>query len=170
MNRHAVVGLHPSYKSNQQLGLLCEEKKRLEQILGKEVANTRQHFLKIEHKKTFVSLVGAGFTHDYSLGFADVVGFRAGLSRPFPWFNLRANRISELTLHPFAYMEVTLKDYLRLNPQEAKVLVEELWKEAVQYGGEFICLWHNETIGDTGKWKGWREVLEFTLNFQNLGR
>ncbi len=170
MKRHAVVGLHPSYKSNQQLGLLCEEKKRLEQILGKEVANTRQHFLKIEHKKTFVSLVGAGFTHDYSLGFADVVGFRAGLSRPFPWFNLRANRISELTLHPFAYMEVTLKDYLRLNPQEAKVLVEELWKEAVQHGGEFICLWHNETIGDTGKWKGWQEVLEFTLNFQNLGR
>ena len=26
--------------------------------------------------------------------------------------------------------------------------------------GEFVSLWHNESLGDTGRWKGWREVYE----------
>lgn len=166
MNRVTPVGLHPSYKSNEVLGALGDEKKRLEKILGSEVKESRQHFLKIEHRKTFSSLLGAGFTDDYSVGFADVVGFRAGLSRPFPWFNLKTNRISELTLHPFAYMEGTLKDYMHLSIDESKQVVETLLNEVEHCGGEFICLWHNETIGDYGKWKGWNEVLEFTLHYK----
>jgi hypothetical protein len=167
MSRVASVGLHPSYKSNETLGVFQEEKKRLEQILGKKISATRQHYLKIEHGKTFSALLGAGFTDDYTVGFADMVGFRAGLSRPFPWFNLKSNRISELTLHPFAYMEGTLKDYLHLSIDEAKVEVKKLLDEVAEHGGEFICLWHNETIGDYDQWKGWREVLEFTLKYQS---
>ena len=166
MSKVVSVGLHPSYKSNETLGVLNDEKKRLEKILGKEIKESRQHFLKIEHQKTFSSLLGAGFKDDYTIGFADVIGFRAGLSRPFPWFNFKLNRVSELTLHPFAYMEGTLHDYLHLSIEEAKEAVEKLLNEVDNCGGDFICLWHNETIGDYGKWYGWSEVLEFTLNYK----
>jgi hypothetical protein len=167
MNKVVSVGLHPSYKSNEALGVLGEEKKRLEKITGNPVEIARQHFLKIEHPKTFSTLENNGFKHDYSLGFADVVGFRAGLSRPFPWFNLKTNQISDLTLHPLAYMEGTLKDYMNLSVDEAKEVVQELVGEVKLHGGNFICLWHNETIGDYGSWKGWTDVLEFTLQFKS---
>jgi len=167
MNQTVTVGLHPSYKSNKTLGVLNNEKKRLEKITGRPVSETRQHFLKIEHRKTFDALVAAGFTDDYSVGFADVVGFRAGLSRPFPWFNLNSNRISELTLHPFAYMEGSLQDYLHMSIDDSKKEVGKLLDEVSQYGGEFVCLWHNETIGDYGKWKGWSDLLEFTLTYKS---
>jgi len=166
---HAVqVGLHPSYSSNESLGKLQVEKQRLESIITKNVTISRQHFLKLEHGKTWRELLKAGFTDDYSLGFADQPGFRAGLSRPYPWFDLKKNRITELTLHPITYMDGTLNEYMRLSVAEATQIVDSLMQEVRAYGGEFIPLWHNETIGDYGIWKGWREVLDHTLKSKEL--
>jgi hypothetical protein len=158
------VGLHPSYASNESLGKLQIEKQRLESIVNKNVTISRQHYLKLEHGKTWRELVKAGFTDDYTLGFADQPGFRAGLSRPFPWFDLKKNRITDLTLHPITYMDGTLNEYMGLSIAEAIGVVDNLMQEVRTYGGEFISLWHNETIGNYGIWKGWREVLDHTLN------
>lgn len=160
VSQHAQVGLHPSYASNDSFEQVIKEKKCLEDIVGTEVKSTRQHFLKVHLPTTFKRLEKAGFTDDYSLAYADVAGFRAGISRPFLWFDLNENRISTLRLHPITYMDGTLNEYMNLSISEAKEKVRILYQEVERYGGEMIALWHNETIGNYGKWKGWKEVLE----------
>jgi len=164
VDRYANVGLHPSYRSNQSKSSLREEKLRIEEILDREVTHTRQHFLKVKLPITYTDLEKVGFTDDYSLGYADQLGFRAGIARPFMWFNLNENEVSNLKLHPISYMDGTLNEYMELTIDEAVKTVNKLKTEVKTYGGNLVALWHNETIGDYVKWKGWSRVLEETLN------
>ena len=76
------------------------------------------------------------------------------------FFNLKTNTLSHIQIHPITYMDSTLNKYLKLSPEESITIIQKLKKEVKNVGGEFIPLWHNETIGDSGIWKGWLKVFE----------
>jgi len=97
------------------------------------------------------------------MGFASLTGFRAGTCTAFNFFDLSKNQQTELIVHPFQVMDVSLKNYLHLNPQKAWQLIEELMLEVKNVNGTFISLWHNESLRDSGQWLGWREVFEQIL-------
>jgi hypothetical protein len=160
------IGIHPSYKSNSYEFYLLNEKERLETILNKTVENSRQHFLKLKIPRTYPVLKEMGIKHDYTMGYADKVGFRAGTARPHQWFDLNKNTTTSLTIHPFAYMDGTLNEYMGLTIEESKEKILTLYKEVKKFGGHFVFIWHNETIGNYGKWAGWQDVLEYSLNMK----
>jgi ACT domain-containing protein len=167
MDRLAHVGIHPSYKSNSYEYYLNAEKERLEEILNRPVDHARQHFLKLKLPITYQHLEDTEIRHDYTMGYAEHVGFRAGTARPHKWFDLSRNRVSQLTVHPFAYMDGTLNEYLALDTSGSKQIIEKLYQEVKKYGGNFVFIWHNETIGNYGKWVGWKDVLEYTLDLNS---
>ena len=102
------------------------------------------------------------------MGFADHVGFRAGTARPFKWFDLTKNVVTNLTVHPFVFMDGTLNEYMKLNPEEAIKRIDVLYQEVVACGGEYSFIWHNETIGDYGIWKGWSKVFEYSVSLGEI--
>lgn len=161
------VGLHPSYKSNSSSYYLSREKARIDTILEEPVTASRQHFLKLSIPATYRNLMQLGFTDDYTMGYADEVGFRAGTARPFFFFDLAKNQQTGFRIHPFVYMDGTLHEYKKYTVSESKAVILELYREVEQMGGDFICIWHNETIGGFSKWKGWRQVLDFTLKLKD---
>ena len=57
------------------------------------------------------------------------------------------------------------KEYIQLlgNIEEAKNITSQIINEIKSVNGTFISLWHNETLSETGIWKGWRSVFEYTL-------
>lgn len=164
MSRFADIGIHASYGSNDSEYQLLTEIQRLSEITETNITKNRQHFLMLHLPTTYQALVRQNITDDYSMGYADIAGFRAGTARSFQWFDLEKNDITNLIIHPFSYMDGTLKEYLNLEPNEAKLKIAELFKEVCLHGGQFSYIWHNETIGDYAHWNGWKDVFTYTFN------
>lgn len=163
-DKFADIGIHPSYMSNHDSAQLNREVERLATILDRNIRKSRQHFLKLDIPSTYNNLVEAGIKEDYSLGFADHYGFRAGTSYPFDFFNLESNEVKSLRIYSITYMDGTLNQYMSLSIEESKEVISDLIEKIKKVRGHFIPLWHNETLGDKGIWKDWKQVLEFTLN------
>ncbi|MDX9883612.1 MAG: polysaccharide deacetylase family protein [Prolixibacteraceae bacterium] len=165
------IGIHPSYLSNGNKKLVEKEKQRIETILGEPVMSSRQHFLRLNLPATYESLISAGITDDFTLGWADAVGFRAGLCTPFQFFNLKENKAMPLIVHPLHAMDVALKDYLKLEPERALNELILLMQKVKSIGGTFTGLWHNESLSGRGTWKGWQDVFQqltaMGLKFEN---
>jgi hypothetical protein len=166
MSEECEIGIHPSFKSTSYEFYLHNEIERLESITKKNVYSSRQHFLVLKFPTTYQTLIGQEITDDYTMGFADITGFRAGTARSFQWFDLTKNEQTNLKIHPFAFMDGTLNEYLNLTPEEAKNKIDSLYQEVKEFGGEFSFIWHNETIGDYGTWNGWSDVFDHSISLR----
>lgn len=179
ISEKAETGIHPSFASNQNAEKIKIEKSRLERIVSppptpsKEgdktaVTKSRQHFLMLIFPQTYRDLIASGITDDYTMGFADEVGFRAGICSPYKFYDLEKEQETNLTIHPFAVMDGTLNSYLKLSPVQAIEKVKEIVKEIKNVNGEFISIWHNETLSDWREWKGWKDVYEEVIKIAAL--
>ncbi|OUT70778.1 MAG: hypothetical protein CBB76_05395 [Crocinitomicaceae bacterium TMED16] len=168
MDTIATIGIHPSYRSNSNEFNIHNEIERLQNIIKKHVRSSRQHYLMLFLPKTYQQLIEQEIEDDYSMGYADIIGFRAGTARSFHWFDLTTNKKTSLRIHPFCYMDGSLNEYLQLSTNEAEDRIAQLYLEVQNYGGQFIFLWHNDTISDYGHWAGWSKVLEFSLRLDEL--
>ena len=155
---YAEIGIHPSYASSLQPSLMVMETARLSKILKLEVERSRQHFLKLTLPETYRNLINNDITHDYTMGYAEIPGFRASICTPFPFFDLDQDAQTNLIIHPFMVMDGTLHDYMKLSPQKAIATIIELINEVRKVGGTFIPLWHNQSLNEESDWKGWLEV------------
>ncbi len=151
----ARIGLHPSFARGQTAQGIIGEKRALERVLGREVTDSRHHFLRIRLPHTCRALIEAGIRCDWSMGFADRPGFRAGTAHAFPWYDLERETPTSLVLVPLVAMEVSMLQYLGLEPRAARELLQSLWDAMQPGGGLFVTLWHNSTPFDTAPWWGW---------------
>ena len=55
-------------------------------------------------------------------------------------------------------------DYKDVGIEEAKAIIQSLIHEVKSVNGTFISLWHNESLSDQDRWKGWREVYTYLLS------
>ncbi|MGC8864253.1 MAG: polysaccharide deacetylase family protein [Bacteroidales bacterium] len=154
----AMIGLHPSYYTANDGVRLMRELEALQTALNMEITRSRQHFLRLNLPQTYRNLIHVGIKEDYTMGFADQPGFRAGTCTPFPFYDLELDAPTELMLYPITFMDGTFRDYLKLKPEEAETLIQQLVAEVKKYEGVFIPLWHNETQGGMGRWAGWPEL------------
>jgi len=164
--RHAI-GIHPSYLSNDRPTELATEINTLETITQQTIQHSRQHFLKLHLPTTYRRLLQHGIQQDYSMGYADAIGFRAGTCFPFYWYDLEKEEMTDLLIHPFQIMDVTLKDYLQLSPKDARIAIQQMIDSIKQVEGIFCSLWHNSSFSYIGEWEEWKEVYEFMLEYGN---
>jgi hypothetical protein len=167
LNSDGGMGIHPGYYAHLNPEQTNKEVRRLEEITGHEIVKSRAHFLRIQLPESYEMLINQGVKREYSMGYADDIGFRAGTSFPYYFFNLSKNEATDLLIFPFAYMDCALKDQLNLSPDQSLVEIKKMIDEVKEVGGVFMCIWHNSSITDKKAWKGWFDVLKYTISESN---
>ena len=141
LKSHAIIGLHPSYHSKNQSDII-KENNTLEEKGQVKIQSSRQHFLKVKFPDSFRNLIATGITDDYSLGFYDRIGFRNGMTTPFPFFDVKENKATNLMLHPLLLMDSAAVQELGMEEKYQKGITQ-LIQEVKTVGGEMIALWHS---------------------------
>lgn len=165
---HAKMGIHPGYNAVDRPQQVDEEIKRLDSILHRPTVRSRYHFLRLRLPLSYRLLEHAGIRDDYSMGFADVVGFRAGISVPYPFYDLERDHENHLTIHPFCVMDTTLKKYLHMTPEEGLAEYRRIIDRVREVDGTFCCIVHNQNLNDLDGWAGWRETYEQMVEYATI--
>ncbi len=153
------VGIHLSYRSHLNIKQIKKEITRLKEITGENVVKNRFHYLRFKLPESYRLLLDVGITNDYSMGFPNLIGFRAGTAHSFLWYDLEREVVTPLWLHPFQIMDVTLKNYMNLSTDKAFGASSEVINNIKKYGGTFTSLWHNSSY-HLPVWDGWKEFYE----------
>jgi hypothetical protein len=165
LDKTGITGSHPSLYSNKDFSKLWKEISALSEVLDRPIEASRQHFLWISFPETYRNLVKLGIKDDFSMGYPSTPGFRAGISAGFPFFDLLRNEESTLVIHPVQMMDVTLRDYMHLNPEEAIEIIHRVIDQVRSVNGEFVSAWHNESLSEYDGWEGWRKVYEELVRY-----
>jgi hypothetical protein len=163
LSTFSTLGIHPSYNSYNNRDKMNLEINRLSNIISSKVNHSRNHFLRFKIPETFQHLISLGIHYDYSMGYADIPGFRAGTCTPFYFYDLINEQQTNLLIVPFAYMDGAFKDYFNSSIDESKKYISNLIRNVKSVNGSFISVWHNESLSNQQRWKGWREVFEHTF-------
>jgi len=158
------IALHPSYLTHHNKQAIKLEKQMLEEISDVEVRSARQHYLRyrLPHTRQYYQQVG--IFNDYNSVCINFSGYKNGITCSFPWFDLQENRMSKLIIHPTIIMDVSLKEYMKLTPEQAYREYEKQFNMLRIYGGEVNLLWHNNSLSDIHGWEGWKDVFIAIVN------
>jgi hypothetical protein len=111
----------------------------------------RSHYLSCSIDR-MQHLADIGVKDDFTMMFADQIGFRLQTTRAVRWINPKTMELTDLTLHPMTVMDCTLSNvqYMGLNEDEAYFECQRLFEKVYQNAGELILLWHNTIVTKDG--------------------
>lgn len=153
------IGIHPSYRTSESIRLTATERDRLQDALRIPIRCSRQHFLRLATPATFRSAIELGFTEEHSMGCHDRLGFRAGTCTPYAWYDLEREEATALIIHPFAVMDNTLREKLKLAPEQAIEACAPIIEAVRRVRGTFTGLWHESFLSSSPPHRAWRQAL-----------
>ena len=151
--KKVTFGLHSSYEAGMNPLRIEEEKLHLERFSKKKITDNRHHFLDSREPEDMQALIDFGITDDFTMGYADVSGFRLGTCHAVKWINPVTRQLTSLTLHPLTVMDGSLSDsrYMFMNAHEAYEYCIRLINTVESWNGELVLLWHNTSVEETPK-------------------
>ena len=158
--KHKVLlALQCSYAAGHQSELISKERHQFEKAFRQRPRGLRHNKLTSCEPEDLLQAYVSGFRNDYSMGYADVVGFRLGTCRPVKFINPNTRLLTELILHPLVLRDLTLSDqrYMALEQDEAERIAHDLIRMTARYNGELTLLWHNDLLSQ--KTHPWHSVL-----------
>lgn len=150
----AQIGLHPSYAGGQSEAAFRSERERLEGFTETPIDTTRYHYLRMLTPHTQRLLLAEGIRHDFSPGPVQP-GFWQGISVPIPWYDVETDTQTDLMLYPAVWMDVHWAD----RPEEGLEHLRMLRDTLSRYGGELVCIWHNDYFRRFAELPGFAETI-----------
>jgi hypothetical protein len=155
-------GMHPSFKASCDRKHLETEYSRLSSIVGSALNSSRFHSIRFRIPDSYISLESMGLKEDYSMGYKEIPGFRAGISRPFFFYDVLRDRQTNLKVIPFQFMDLHLNDDLSVS----RDLIMSMISETRKAGGTLVSIWHNTFLLQGPEFQNRLELFDFLLQNQ----
>tara|TARA_R110002049_G_scaffold1355_2_gene10414 strand:+ start:15027 stop:16259 length:1233 start_codon:yes stop_codon:yes gene_type:complete len=159
------VGLKTSFFAIDNASVLKKEKIKIEAIINKPLIATRQSFSRLNLPDSYRHLIELEIKEDYTMGYVNHMGFRAGSCTPFLFYDLDFEIQTPLKIYSYHMM-----DYALLNKQsllDKKKALNEIIYQIKQVDGEFVPVFHNYTFSDNNRWNGFKELFNLILDSTN---
>lgn len=161
LSDYCKVGLKASYFSIKNAVLLKKEKVQMEEVINTSLSASRFSFSKVNLPESYRNLVELEIFEDYTMGYINHIGFRAGSCTPFLFYDLDYEVQTPLKICPFQLMDFALLKYASL--LDKKKALNALIKEIKQVNGEFVPVFHNYTFSNMDRWHGFKELFNVIL-------
>jgi hypothetical protein len=92
------------------------------------------------------------------MGYGSINGFRASVATPFYWYDLQKDRVTDLQIHPFCFMEANSFYEQHYSAEQAYEELMQYYHQCKTYGGTLISIWHNNFLGADKKTQGWKNM------------
>ena len=158
---YCKVGLKLSYFGLDNFEILKKEKIKMESIINTSLIASRNSFNKLNLPNCYRNLINLEVKEDYSMGYVNKIGFRAGTCSPFLFYDLDYEIQTPLMIHSFQVMDYALlskKSFL-----DKKQTVEKMIQEIQEIDGTFIPIFHNYTFSSEHRWKGFKDLFNLIL-------
>ena len=155
-----TIGVHPSWKSNENVAIIKKEKKILETAGNVMIHKSRQYYIKLTLPITYQNLLDAGINEDYSMGYGSINGFRASVASSYLWYDLSAEKITNLRIQPFCFMDANCYYEQKQDSRQAFDELLYYFNCCKQYGGQMITIFHNNFLGTDKQFAGWKEMYQ----------
>ncbi|MFP2996196.1 polysaccharide deacetylase family protein [Spongiivirga sp. MCCC 1A20706] len=157
---YAITSLLVSYEAFSNIDVLKKERKRLSDLIHRPVVRVMQHYNKLDFPDTYRNLIDAEVNEDYTMGYPNTIGFRAGTCTPFYFYDIGAEMPTPLKINPVVTTDFALKEIG--NTQQIIDKITRIGEVIEAVNGNFVFKLHNTTLIEN-EWKGWREIYIKTL-------
>lgn len=155
------VGIKASYFSLNDIKILKKEKQKMEAIVNTDLKAVRHSFSKLNLPISYRNLVELEIHQDFTMGYIDTLGFRAGTCTPFQFYDLDYEVQTPLQINPYHCLDFALLKYQsELDKTEH---LQKLVDEVKAVNGTFIPIFHNYTFSDSSRWQGYRSLFNLIL-------
>lgn len=167
INYHAAgykTGIHPSWRSGDDNKVFRQELEAFVEITDALPMYNRFHYIRFNLPDDYRKLIGYGIMEDHSMGYGSINGFRASVTSAFYWYDVLADKLTDLRVQPFCWMDAN--SYYEQGFSAAQAF-EELkhYHDAVkEVDGTLITISHNNFLSTEQGFAGWKQVYEIFLD------
>ena len=139
------VGLLLGFEALRHISILKKEKRRLEDIVHSPLnaaINTKYNLTLPEHYNNLTELE---IPEDYSMGYPESYGFRAGTCTPFLFYDINTELTTPLKVFPYAVHSNVLE---KETPEKMKSEVAKMLHNVKAVEGTFIAVFKNHDFSE----------------------
>ncbi|APY08987.1 hypothetical protein BWZ20_12070 [Winogradskyella sp. J14-2] len=161
------VGIKASYFALEDISILKKEKLKMEAIVNRDLKAVRHSFSKLNLPQSYRNLVELEIHQDFTMGYIDALGFRAGTCTPFQYYDLDFEVQTPLQINPYQCLDFALLKYQ--SALDKKEHLQKLIKEIKKVNGTFTPVFHNYTFSNIDRWDGFRSLFSLILDSVDEG-
>lgn len=155
------VGLKVSFFAVDDASVLKKEKQNMESIINTSLEISRNSFSRINLPKTYRNLIELEIKEDYTMGYINDIGFRAGTCTPYLFYDMDYEIQTPLKIHPFQLMDYSLlKQASFLDKKQTLLRAIDKVKNV---NGTFTAVFHNYSFSEIERWEDFKELFNIIL-------